>query len=130
VTIDLWCLVGLTLWTLPLIFLPPVGKMRIHGVAFGVGNRDVEPEVPAWVKRAERASANHRENLPMFAVIVLVLHVTGKADDVSAAWSITYVIGRVLHSVLYWFGINKLALRSVAFYVALGALLMLVTRLA
>ena len=129
-TTELWCLVGLTLWTLPLLYVGPVGTMKLHGVGWGVGNRADQVETPAWVKRAERAANNHKENLPLFAIIVLVLHVTQKHDEVTVGASVVYVAARIAHSVLYWVGVEKLALRTVFYYVAIGALLLLVTRLA
>ena len=80
----------MALWSLPLIYAVPFGKMRhgggtlSDGLSWGFGNRDTDPaSVPAWVGRAERAGRNHFENLPMFAILVLVLHVSGKHDDVT-----------------------------------------------
>lgn len=128
-TLDLWCLVFLTLWSLPLIYLPPVGKMRAAGVGWGFGNRDTDPAPPAWVGRAERAARNHFENLPLFAIVVLVLHVTGKHDDVSGWVAVVYCAARVAHAVLYWTGVTTLGLRTIAHYVSLGALLVLIARL-
>ncbi len=121
-TTDLWCLVVLTLWTIPLFYAAPIGKMRRVGVGWGISSREVEPPMEPWMGRAERASNNHKENLPMFAIIVLILHVTGKHDDVTAATSMVYVVSRMLHAVFYWFAIETLALRSVVYFVALGAL--------
>lgn len=130
-TLDLWCLVFLALWTLPLIYAVPFGKMRHGGgLAWGFGNRDHDPPAtPAWVGRAERAARNHFENLPVFAIVVLVLHVTGKHDDVTGGAAVAYCVARVLHALLYWFGVTTLGARTGAYYAGLGALFLMLSRL-
>ena len=128
-TTDLWALVFVALWTLPLVYVPPFGKMRATGMSWGMGNRSKEPDVPEWVKRAERAARNHLENLPLFAVVVLVAHVSGERDGVTAAAAVGFAAARVLHSFLYWFGITALGVRTGAYYLSIGCLLVMVSRL-
>lgn len=128
-TTDLWCVVVIAFWTLPMVMLPPFGKMRAAGVSWGAGNRDVEPEVPAWVKRAERAAENHKENLPLFVATALVAHVSGEHDDVTAVASVVYVAARVVHGLVYQAGISILAVRTVAYYAALGSVVVILSRL-
>ena len=79
------------------------------------------------MKRASRALANHKENLLLFMVAVLVVQVAGKADRVSAIAAIVYVCARIAHGLLYVFGITKI--RSAAYLVGLGATIAILSRL-
>lgn len=126
-TTDLWCLVANTLWGLVLINIESIGKARTAGTAWNMGNRDAEPAFPEWVKRAGRALANHKENLPFFLVAIVVVHLAGKNDRVSALAAVTYVVARALHGLLYVAGITKI--RSAAYLVGLGATLVIFSRL-
>lgn len=126
-TTELWALLAVTLWGLPVVYAPAIGKMRIAGVGWGLGNRDTEPPAPAWVARAERAARNHFENLPLFIVAVLVAHVVGAHNEITRAAAVAFVVGRVAHTVLYWLGIT--VVRTVAYYAAIGAVFAIVSQL-
>src|SRR5262249_39184820 len=80
-TTDLAMLVATALLSLllPVVYL--VGRSSVPGgLAWGFGNRDTLLDVPAWTGRAQRAHANLVENLAPFAILVLVAHVTGRAN--------------------------------------------------
>ena len=126
-TTDLWCLVANAIWGWILVQIEARGKTAIGGLAWNMGNRDTEPEMPAWVHRARRAIANHKENFPFFLTAVVVVHLAGKADRVSAIASIVYVVARVAHGLIYTAGITKL--RSAAYLGGLLATLAIFSRL-
>lgn len=126
-TTDLACLVVNALWGLVLVFAEITGKTRAGGTAWNAGNRDTDPEVPEWVKRASRALANHKENFPLFATAVVVVHLAGRADRVSALAAIVYVAARVFHGILYIAGVK--GVRSFAFVAGLGATFVVLSRL-
>jgi len=126
-TTDLSLLVLFTLWGLVLIYLPSGGRLRAAGVAWGLGNRDSSPEFPAWIGRAQRAAANHAENWPLFATAVVVVHLAGRADDVSALACQTFFGARVAHAVFYVSGL--IGLRTGAYYLSIAALLTVYSRL-
>lgn len=127
-TVDLYAVVFLALWTFAVIYVGPAGKMRAAGVRWGFSNRETEPgDLPAWIGRADRAARNHFENLPMFAILVLVAHVSGKHDDVTAVASVVYCVARVFHALLYWTGVQYA--RTVAYYVGNACLVVIVSRL-
>ena len=128
-TIDLWALVFMTMWTIVVVNVVPGRKMLSAGLSWGLSNREVDPEVPSWVGRAERTARNHGENLPMFMALVLVAHVSGEHDDVTAIAAVVYCVGRVAHAVCYWTGTVFLGLRTGAHYLALGALFVILSRL-
>jgi uncharacterized MAPEG superfamily protein len=126
-TTELWCLLAATFWGLPVVYAPAAGKARGAGVAWAVGNRDVEPTTPPWVGRAERAARNHFENLPLFVVVVLVAHAAGVHDDVTRTAAVVFVVARVAHTLVYWLGIT--VVRTLSYYAALGAVVAIASRL-
>lgn len=69
------------------------------------GNRATPPEDAPWVGRAERAHRNLLESLPAFAVLVLVAHVAGKANEMTALGSLLFLGGRIAYAPVYVLGI-------------------------
>ena len=126
-TTDLFCLVANALWGWVLIQIEARGKTAKAGLAWNMGNRDVEPEMPPWVHRARRAIANHKENFPFFLTAVVVVHLAGRADRVSALAAIVYVVARAAHGLIYTAGITKV--RSAAYLVGLVATFVIFSRL-
>ena len=124
-TTDLWMLV----WTVLLSLLLPVpvlaGRLQVPGgMSWAFGNRDTPLEVPAWAGRADRAHRNLLENLPGFAALVLIAHVTGNANAATALGATIFFWGRVAHAAVYLAGIP--VLRTIVFFVAaFGELLIL-----
>jgi uncharacterized MAPEG superfamily protein len=116
-TTDLWMLVASALLSVSIPFIYGAGRFQAPGGwEWGLGNRDTRLEVPPWTERAVRAHANMTENLAPFAILVLVAHVTGKANAMTALGATLFFIGRVAHVGIYTAGIT--GLRTVAFFVA------------
>jgi uncharacterized MAPEG superfamily protein len=126
-TIDLWCLVANALWGWFLVQIEARGKTAKAGLAWNLSNRHEEPEMPAWIHRTRRAISNHKENFPFFLTAVVVVHLAGKADRVSAIASVVYVAARIAHGVLYTAGVTKI--RSAAYLTGLVATLVILSRL-
>jgi uncharacterized MAPEG superfamily protein len=61
--------------------------------------------VPLWGKRADRAYLNAVETFAPFAAMVIVAHLAGKANSMTAFWAISYFWLRVAHAIVYWLGI-------------------------
>src|SRR6266851_726399 len=61
--------------------------------------------LPAWGKRADRAYLNAVECFAPFAALVIVAHVTGKADAMTAFWATCFFWLRLAHAVVYLFAI-------------------------
>jgi uncharacterized MAPEG superfamily protein len=61
--------------------------------------------VPLWGKRAERAYLNAVETFAPFAAMVVVAHLAGKANSMTAFWAMSYFWLRVAHAIVYWLGI-------------------------
>lgn len=126
-TTELWCLVVNALWGLGLVMLEVAGKTSVAGTVWNSGNRDAAPDFPAWVQRTGRALANHKENFPLFAVAVIVVHLAGKHDRTSGIAAVTFVVARAMHALLYVGGVTKL--RTVAYLVALASVFVVLSRL-
>lgn len=74
--------------------------------------------------RAVRSHQNFVENLGPFTIFVLVAHVAGKSNDVTALGATIFFWARVAHTLSYVAGI--VYLRTVVFFVAwFGELLIL-----
>jgi uncharacterized MAPEG superfamily protein len=57
--------------------------------------------VPLWGKRADRTYLNAVETFAPFAALVIVIHVTGKANAMTAFWSASFFWLRVAHAIVY-----------------------------
>jgi uncharacterized MAPEG superfamily protein len=69
--------------------------------------------VPLWGKRADRAYLNAVEVFAPFAALVIVAHLTGKANAMTAFWAISFFWLRVLHALVYLLAIPYI--RTVVF---------------
>jgi uncharacterized MAPEG superfamily protein len=128
VTTDLWMLVASAVLCLLIPYVALVGLVRTPGgMAWGFGNRDAPLAVPAWVERVRRAHANMVENLAPFAVLVLVTHVTGKANGATALGAELFFAGRLAHLLVYAAGIP--VVRTLAFGLALAGEILILTQL-
>jgi uncharacterized MAPEG superfamily protein len=110
---DLLALVASALLALVLV-LPAVGaQLATWGPAGALGNRAAPAPLSAWGERAVRAHRNLLENLPHFAVFVLVAHLAGAANETTAVGATLFFWSRVAHAVLYIAGVP--GLRTLAY---------------
>ncbi len=65
-------------------------------------------QVPNWGKRADRAYLNAVETFAPFAALVVVAHLAGKANAMTAFWAMFYFWVRAAHAVVYLVGIPYL----------------------
>ena len=116
-TTDLWMLFATAplAWVLILVAAGP-GLMK-NGLGWAMGNRDSAPPPAPWEARAKRASANMQENIALFAILVLVAHVSGRHGDLSALGAIVFFAARVAHAVVYIAGIP--GVRTIAWAVSI-----------
>lgn len=94
----------------------------IAGIQWGLGNRHSEPVLPDWAVRFKRSHANLIENLPSFLGVVLIAHLLHINGPVTALSAWIFVGARLLYVAVYTAGITFLALRTVLYYVSLGAM--------
>jgi uncharacterized MAPEG superfamily protein len=57
--------------------------------------------LPDWAARAKKAHSNAIENLAPFAALVIVAHLTGAANEATAAAAVAFFVARVAHFALY-----------------------------
>lgn len=100
-----------------------------HGPRYALSPRDRAPERPATLMtgRLRRAYENHLETLPLFAIAVLVAHVSGTASADTALASQVYLAARVVYVPCYVWAIP--VLRSLVWSVAALAILAIVVEI-
>jgi uncharacterized MAPEG superfamily protein len=69
--------------------------------------------VPLWGTRAHRAYLNAVETFAPFAALVIVAHIAGKANAMTAFWAASFFWLRLVHAIVYWLAIPYI--RTVAF---------------
>jgi len=105
---SLQALIGFTAWTLLLVLV--VFSWRgiaivLQGRKANSWTRGQQAEDPGLIRRVEHAHANALENLPIFAVIVLVAQAMGKSA-VTDAWAMYVLYARVAQSLTHLIGIS------------------------
>jgi uncharacterized MAPEG superfamily protein len=64
--------------------------------------------VPLWGQRANRAHLNAVESFAPFAALVIIAHLAGKADAMTAFWAMSFFWLRLAHAVVYLLAIPYL----------------------
>ncbi len=102
-----------------------VAAMRARGIGRLAGYpTGFYEDLPEWARRAQRAHMNLIENLVPFGALVLVAHVSGAADEVTAIGARLFFWARLVQYVVHVAGIPWL--RTLAFVVAwIGNLIIL-----
>jgi uncharacterized MAPEG superfamily protein len=57
--------------------------------------------LPLWGKRADRTYINAVEVFAPFAALVIVAHLTGKANAMTAFWATAFFWLRAVHAIVY-----------------------------
>ena len=57
--------------------------------------------LPLWGRRADRAYLNAVEVFAPFAALVIVAHIAGKANAMTAFWAVCFFWLRLAHAVVY-----------------------------
>jgi uncharacterized MAPEG superfamily protein len=84
-------------------------KTRQYGTSWNMGARDEElPPAQPIVGRLARAQANFFETFPIAVVSILLVTVTDRTDQWTAAGAILWLVTRVLYLPVYALGIPKL----------------------
>ncbi len=127
-TIDLWLLIAAAALTWILVMAEATLTIVDRGPTAASGNRDdFAATAPGLHGRVKRCVTNMYENLPLFAIVVLVAHVSGEADRMSALGSQVFVGARVVHAGLYAVGVPWL--RTGAWMVSIAGIAMIVASL-
>ncbi len=82
-----------------------IAQVRTNGPLQPKNYIDPTPRpLPDWGKRADRAYLNAVETFAPFAALVLLVQVAGKADAMTAFWTIAYFWLRVAHAIVFLAG--------------------------
>jgi uncharacterized MAPEG superfamily protein len=87
------------------------------------GNREGLPDMVGWAGRARRAHLNMIENLVLFAALVLIAAVAGKANATTAMGAMIFFWARLAYAVIYLIGIPWL--RTLAWFVSVIGMVMI-----
>ena len=113
--IELWYLVCVTVFT-GLLWVPYIlDRVLVRGLIDAVGYPDNPKPQSLWAVRLMRAHANAVENLVVFAALVLAAHALGVSNSAIATAAMVYFWARLVHAVVYTFGIPWL--RTLSFTV-------------
>jgi uncharacterized MAPEG superfamily protein len=85
------------------LWLPYVIAQSItNGLLRPANYRDPTPRpIPLWGQRANRAQVNAVEAFAPFAALVIVVHLTGKANATTAFCTMLFFWMRLVHAVVY-----------------------------
>lgn len=101
-----------------------VAQVRTNGFLTPLNYVDPTPRpLPNWGKRADRAYLNAVEVFAPFAALVIVAQLAGKANGMTAFWTVCFFWLRLAHAVIYLLAVPYL--RTLVFtlgFVAIGGL--------
>ena len=100
-------------WTLILAFVQILlfdfARTSQYGMKWNTGARDeAMPPLSPFAGRLQRAQNNLFETLPLFIGGVLIAHVTGRENSITAIGAQVYFWGRVAYVPLYAFGVRQI----------------------
>lgn len=104
-SVEFWCL--FLAMVLALVHLTAASfsfKAQV-GNRYTVGPRDEDLRPSGLAGRLDRAQRNFLETFPVFVAAVLMVHLLGRADWLSASGAAMYVGGRVMFLPLYAAGL-------------------------
>jgi uncharacterized MAPEG superfamily protein len=97
-----------------------VAQVKTNGFLQPGNYLDPTPRpLPLWGKRADRTYLNAVESFAPFAVLIIVAHLTGKANATTAFCAASFFWLRLAHAIVYLFGIPYL--RTLVFTLAFAA---------
>ena len=99
-----------------LLWIPYIlDRLMVRGLMDAVGYPDNPKPQSLWAQRLMKAHANAVENLVVFAALVLAAQVAGVSNGAIATAAMVYFWTRVVHAVVFTFGIPWL--RTISFTV-------------
>ena len=120
-TPDLSYLLWSVALTIVLVVTAVTAAMLQLGLPPLAGNRDEIPPLTGFAGRAERLHLNMLQNLPLFAIVVLVAQVTNHANATTALGAAIFFWARIVHAAIYLIGIPWL--RTAAWAVSIVGVL-------
>ncbi|WP_455218019.1 MAPEG family protein [Kaarinaea lacus] len=126
-TTDLKMLLAVSILSL-LHFMPYfLAYLKHWGISGIVSNRENMPELPGWANRALAAQQNLNENLIHFSIIVLIAHVLGLSNEMTALGATIFFYSRLIYWLVYIAGI--IWVRTMAFMAGLVGEVLIIMQL-
>ena len=122
-TPDLQMLVWSAALALVQMLIAVAGAQSQLGLPMLAGNREDLPAVTGWGGRARRAHINMLESLVVFAIVVLVAHVAGRANASTALGATLFFWGRAAYAIIYVVGLPWL--RTAAWAVSIAGIVII-----
>ena len=113
-TIELWMLLGSSAILFVLIMLQQLYLDLTAGAKYALSNRSEPIAKSSLAGRIDRAIMNLRENLLLFAPVVLVFAVAGISTGSTQTGAIVFFIARIVHAITYVSGI--IMVRSLSWF--------------
>ena len=113
-TIELWMLLANSAILFILIMLQQLYIDLTAGPKYALSNRSEPITKSPLAGRIERAIANLKENLLLFAPVVLVLAVAGVSTKATQTGAILFFVARIVHAITYVSGI--ILVRSLSWF--------------
>lgn len=126
-TVELWCLVGAVILGLVHVSADSFSYKAQEGNTYTVGARDDARPRKAMAGRFHRAMRNFGETFPLFAALILVLHVSGRSGGWSTLGAELYLGGRIAYLPAYLSGIPYA--RTVCWQIATVGIVMAIVQL-
>lgn len=124
---DLKYLLFAVILTFVQMLVAATGSNQALGLPTLAGNREGLPELKGWAGRAKRAHLNMIENMVLFAALVLIAAVAGKANAMTAMGALVFFWARLAYAVIYLLGVPWL--RTVAWFVSVIGMVMIAWQL-
>lgn len=126
-SVDLKYLLLSTLLTFVQVLIAAAAANQVVGLPKLAGNREGMGELPGFAGRAKRAHANMIENMVLFVALVVVAHLAGKANTMTAIGAMLFFWARLIYAVIYLLGIAWL--RTVAWFASVVGLSIIAAQL-
>lgn len=113
-TLELWMLLGCCLLLFILVMVQQIHTDLKMGAKYALSNREELKPNAGISGRIDRAILNLRENMLLFAPVVLVLAVAGISTGATQTGAIIFLIARTIHAITYVLGI--ILVRSLSWF--------------
>ena len=99
-----------------------LGVTMANGLPTPTTYRDLTTaDLPVWVHRANRTHINNVQVFAPFAALVLIAHIAGQSNEMTALWAMIFFWARLAHAIVHLLGIAYV--RTLAFLIGFVAIL-------
>ena len=126
-TPDLQMLVWSAALALVQMLVAAMGAQGQVGLPALAGNREDLPAMTGWAGRAKRAHFNMLESLVVFAILVIVAHLAGKANATTALGAALFFWARLAYAIVYVVGVPWL--RTAVWAVSMAGIVLILIQL-